>query len=87
MTIVNIVTDRMSNLFVELAERLGATRPTIVHGPIYAVTRRAQTVRGRRRVAVWEYALAIGSPLPTPPLWLSADNRGPLELESTYNAT
>lgn len=51
---------------------------------IYAVTCRGRTARGRWRVEAWEYALAVGSPLP---LWLTEGHGVPLELEATYEDT
>lgn len=35
----------------------------------------------------WEHALAVGSPLPTLPLWISTTRYVPLELERTYEET
>jgi hypothetical protein len=49
----------------------------------------AATIRGRKldrkpAIETWAYALAVGEPLPTLPLWLSEDLVVPLELEASY---
>ena len=54
---------------------------------IYAVSCRGITTRGRWRVEEWEHGLAIGSPLPTLPMWLTESKSVPLELEATYEET
>lgn len=87
VVIVDPVTERSANLYAELAESLGAARPAVADSPIYAVSCRARTVRGRWRVEEWEHVLEIGSPLPTLPLWLTEDRCVPLELERTYEET
>jgi hypothetical protein len=87
VTIVDPVTDRSANPYAELASRLGATPPTTATSSIYAVTCRARSARGRWRVEQWEHVLAVGSPLPTLPLWLTDDLWVPLELEATYEDT
>src|SRR5262249_47538089 len=87
VAIVDPVTDRSANLYAELASRLGAAPPTTARSSIYAVTCRARSVRGRWRVEQWEHVLAVGSPLPTLPLWLTDDLGVPLELEATYEDT
>lgn len=87
VAIVDIVTSYASNLYAELAARLGARPPSIAACPIYAVT--CFTRPGRRgvRVETWEHELFVGSALPTLPLYLSETFRVPLELEATYEDT
>jgi hypothetical protein len=87
VTIVDVVTARSANLYADLAARLGAAPPATAARPIYAVTCRRRTARGRWRVEAWEHALAVGSPLPTLPLWLTDEARVPLELDATYEDT
>ena len=48
---------------------------------------RARNFRDRYRVEAWEHELAVGSPLPTLPLWLTDTLYVPLELEATYEDT
>jgi uncharacterized protein DUF4058 len=87
VALVDPVTERSANLYAELAERLGAEPPAIATASIYAVSCRGIAARGRWRVEAWEHALAVGSPLPTLPLWLTASLYVPLELEATYEDT
>jgi hypothetical protein len=87
VAIVDPVTERTVNLYADLAERIGAAPPAVAKSPIYAVSCRGTKVRGRWRVEAWEHELAIGSPLPTLPLWLTDCLSVPLELESTYEDT
>jgi len=86
VAIVDPVTERSANLYAELADRLGAVAPpaAVADSPIYAVSCRGRSSRGRWRVEAWEHALAVGQPLPTLPLWLSEGDSVPLELELTY---
>jgi hypothetical protein len=87
VVIVDPVTERSANLYAELAERLGAARPSIAASSIYAVSCRSLSFRDRYRVEAWPHELAIGSPLPTLPLWLTETQFVPLELEATYEET
>jgi hypothetical protein len=87
VAIVDPVTERQMNLYAELAERIGAARPAMAKVPIYAVSCRGIKAGGRWRVEAWEHELAIGSPLPTLPLWLTDRLHVPLELEASYEDT
>jgi hypothetical protein len=41
--------------------------------------------RGKQSILeTWSHALGLGQPLPTLPLWLSADRFVPLNLEQSY---
>ncbi|MFO0804118.1 MAG: DUF4058 family protein [Gemmataceae bacterium] len=87
VVIVDTVTNLKPNLYAELAERLGAKEPAIADSSIYAVTCRTRPGRRGVRVEAWEHRLAVGSPLPTLPLYLNEELRVPLELEATYEDT
>jgi hypothetical protein len=87
VVIVDIVTNYTSNLYAELAARLGAKPPSIADAPIYAVTCRTRPGRKGVRVETLERRLSVGSPLPTLPLYLSESFKVPLELEATYEDT
>ena len=87
VVIVDTVTSLTSNLYAELAERLGAKEPAIADSSIYAVTCRTRPGRRGVRVESWEHRLIVGSPLPTLPLYLTETLSVPLELESTYEET
>jgi hypothetical protein len=84
VVIVDIVTSYTSNLYAELAARLGARPPAIAESSIYAIT--CPSRKGVRVEAV-EKRLAVGSTLPTLPLYLSESLKVPLELEATYEDT
>ena len=87
VAIVDLVTERQANLYAELAARLGAAPPAVAQCPIYAVSCRGITARGRWRVVESEHELAVGLPLPTLPLWLTDHLSVPLELEASYEET
>ncbi len=87
VAIVDPVTTRSSNLYAELAARIGAEPPASAGESIHAVSCRPFHHRGRHRIEAWEHTLGIGDPLPTLPLWISDTKYVPLELERTYEET
>ena len=87
VTIVDVVTNRTANLYGELLDELNAIRSDISWSPICAVTCRGRRTGQRWRLETWEHELAIGSVLPTLPLWLPNELMIPLELEFTYEET
>lgn len=87
VVVVDTVTSLTSNLYAELAERLGAKEPAIADSSIYAVTCRTRPCRRGVRVEAFEHRLTVGSPLPTLPLYLTETLKVPLELETTYEET
>ena len=87
VVIVDPVTTRSANLYADLAERIGAVPPTKAKESPCAVSCRSFYYRDRHRVEAWEHPLAVGSPLPTLPLWISDSRYVPLELERTYEDT
>ncbi len=90
VSIVDIVTERQANLYVETLAQLGQTDPRLGDDPngLYCVT-----LRGRRRARqqplldAWYFPLSIGQPLPTIPLWLSPQLPIHLPLETSYQET
>lgn len=87
VTIVDPVTNRTANLYGELLDELAAPRTAISRGTTYAVTCRGRRTGLRWRLESWEHELAVGTALPTLPVWLTADFMVPLELEATYEET
>ena len=87
VTIVDPVTNRTANLYGELLDRLDAPRTAVSRSMIYAVTCRGLRTGLRWRLESWEHELAVGTELPTLPVWLSPDLMVPLELETTYEET
>jgi hypothetical protein len=88
VAIVDVVSARQFNLYAELLERHGHEPGADQLSPLYAVT-----LRGRKRAPrpslldIWFYPMGIGEPLPTLPIWLSANARVLLPLESSYEET
>jgi len=87
--VVDIVTDRTANLHGELIDLLHArdgceweSAPTL-----YAVGYRLTRTRTETILDAWPYELALGSPLPDVPMWLTSDLAVPVELERTYQET
>lgn len=87
VSIVDVVTERHANLYVETLARLrqpehglGAEPPSL-----YAVTLRARR-RGKKPplVDAWFRPLTLGQPLPTIPLWLSPTLNITFPLEPSY---
>lgn len=87
VTIVDTVTSRAFNLYGELLDELGAPRTAVSQSVIYAATCRGRRHGLRWRLESWENQLAVGSALPSLPIWLSSDLMVPLELEATYEET
>jgi hypothetical protein len=95
--VVDLVTTRQFNLYVDLLELIGQTDPSLAPEPpsLYAAACRwrpehaGEAPRGGPpwRLETWAHALVIGRPLPTLPLWLASDLAIPLELEATYEET
>jgi hypothetical protein len=87
VTIVDPVTSRAANIYGELLDELAAPRTAVSRSVIYAATCRGLRNGLRWRLESWEHNLAIGSALPSLPIWLSPDLMVPLELEATYEET
>ncbi len=89
VSIVDIVTARHSNLYIELLELMGLADPSFGSNPspIYAVTCRGDKLRRRPHVKTWAHPLAIGQPLPTLPIGLKDDLWITLDLEWSYEQT
>jgi hypothetical protein len=90
VSVVDLVTVRQFNLYVDLLELIGVADPQLGATPpnLYAVT-----IRGRKQPAkrslldLWYYPMPLGQPLPTLPIWLSPDHRVLLPLEASYEET
>jgi len=87
VVVVDVVTARGKNLYAALLEQLALDQRSNGHGDLYAVTCRAVPPDRPGCLETWVEALAVGSPLPTLPLWLEADLAVPLELQRSYEAT
>ena len=86
VSIVDLVTVRQFNLYAELLAFIGHSDPTLSDPPphIYATSCRWVKKEKRTILEAWSHVLTVGQPLPTLPLWLSADLVIPLDLEQSY---
>ena len=86
VSIVDLVTVRRFNLYVELLAFLGHGDPTLGPEPpdLYAASCRWVKKGKRTLLQAWSHGLALGQPLPTLPLWLREDLVVPLDLERSY---
>ena len=86
VSIVDLVTIRQFNLYVELLAFLGHSDPTLSDPPPYLYANSSRWVKKEKRAILeaWSHVLTVGQPLPTLPLWLAADLVIPLDLESSY---
>jgi hypothetical protein len=87
VTIVDPVTSRAANIYGELLDELDAPQTAVSRSAIYAATCRGLRNGLRWRLESWEHNHAVGSDLPSLPIWLSRDLMVPLELEATYEET
>jgi hypothetical protein len=85
VNIVDIVTARKANLYVELMEFLGHNDPTMTDKPgIYTASMRRVSGVWKAKLESWSNKLTIGSPLPQIPIWLSPDRVLTFDLEKSY---
>jgi hypothetical protein len=86
VSLVDLVTTRRPNLYVELLSYIGQSDPKMLPAPppIYAASCRWIEREERTILETWSHTLAIGQPLPTLPLWLTESVAVPLDLESSY---
>lgn len=89
VAIVDPVTIRRANLYLELLTLFGRDDPTFQPNPpiTYAVVCRSRTVSRQARLENWAHHLTIGQPLPGLPLWLTTDTSVTLDLDGSYEDT
>ncbi|HUR55676.1 MAG TPA: DUF4058 family protein [Gemmataceae bacterium] len=89
VAIIDPVTIRRANLYLELLTLFGRDDPTFRPTPpvTYAVACRSRTVDRRSRLENWAHHLVIGQPLPGLPLWITPDTSLTLDLEGSYEDT
>jgi hypothetical protein len=89
VVVVDIVTTRRANFHAEILRLLGPDDPATWPSPrqLDAIAYRIVPANEGRRLEAWLEALAVGSPLPTVPIWLGGDICVPLDLETTYQMT
>jgi hypothetical protein len=86
VSIVDLVTVKYFNLYIELLAAIGHTDPTLGDPPphLYAASCRWTRQGKRTLLEAWSHVLTPGEPLPTLPLWLGGDLVVPLDLEQSY---
>lgn len=89
VSIVDLVTIRDFNFYLELLDQIGTTDPGLpAEAPsLYAVTCRTRTNGKKPVLDTFNYPLALGVPLPKLPIWLTGDQLIWLDLETTYRDT
>ncbi len=86
VSIVDLVTVRRFNLYLELLSFIGQEDSTLgIETPhLYAASCRWVRKENRTLLEAWSNLLVLGQPLPTLPLWLSENLVIPLDLEPSY---
>jgi hypothetical protein len=86
LVIVDAVTSRTANLHDELMARIG---PGVAAWGerLYTTAYRPTGKNGSAQLTIWQEPMALGSPLPTVPLWLLHGPYVPVYLEETYEET
>jgi hypothetical protein len=86
VVIVDVVTARTPNLYVELLDLIGQSDPSFHPEPplLYAAPCRLTKRDKEWLLETWAQPLSLGRPLPRVPLWLADDLAVPLELEESY---
>jgi Protein of unknown function (DUF4058) len=87
LVVVDVVTERRENLYAALLDQLALVPDDNSSGNLCAFACRATPPEQPDRLESWVTPLAVGSVLPTLPLWLEADLAEPLDLERSYEAT
>jgi len=88
VSIVDLVTVRSFNLYIDLLALLEQSDPAMSPDPppIYAATCRRRMVGRKTRLETWASPLAVGRPLPTLPIWLTETDAVSLDLEVAYES-
>lgn len=89
LILVDLVTDRQTNLYDDLIDRIGQRDPAVTDPlpPIYAAAVRWRPIGRRGKLESWYHPLSVGGALPELPLWLSDDLAVTVALETTYEQT
>lgn len=89
VALVDLVTTRQFNLYVDLVEMIGQADLSFTPEPpaIYATECRWTRDGDTRRFRAWTHTLAVGQPFPTLPLWLADNLAVRLDLEASYEET
>jgi hypothetical protein len=85
VVIVDVVTNRNSNLYHDLLELICQSDPG-QNGDIHLYSAACRMTKPDKdwNLQAWSQPLELGRPLPTVPLWLADNLAVPLELEASY---
>lgn len=86
LIVVDIVTNRRSNLHHQVLELLGQAEGSVLPAEteLYASAYRPAHRAGKNQLDLWPVALAVGQPLPLLPLGLRGAFFVPVDLEAAY---
>ncbi len=89
VVLVDIVTIRNNNLYLELLDHFELTDSDMSEndGGVYAACCRTRRMETKTVFDIWRKPLKLGRPLPTLPLWLTEKFSIPLDLEASYEDT
>lgn len=86
LVVVDVVTTLAANLHDELMQRL-ALQTDRLNADLYAIAYRVAETDQLSHLDLWQEPLAVGSPLPTLPLFLKGGFYLPIDLDRTYQTT
>ncbi len=89
VVLVDIVTIRTDNLYLELLDHFELTDSDMSENDegVYAAYCRTRRMETKTIFDFWRKPLKLGKPLPTLPLWLTEEFSIPLDLEASYEDT
>ncbi|MEM7130159.1 MAG: DUF4058 family protein [Chloroflexota bacterium] len=87
LVIVDIVTNRLTNLHNALLDQMGLTWLDYLDTQLYATAYRPHQTDEGEVLEIWTEALAVEQSLPTVPLWLRDGPCLPIDLAITYERT
>lgn len=89
VVLVDIVTIRNSNLYLELLDHFELSDAVMRENDegVYAACCRTRRMETKTVFDFWRKPLQLGKPLPTLPLWLTEKLSIPLDLEASYEDT
>jgi hypothetical protein len=86
LIVIDVVTGRRANLHHEIMALMpSAGAPLVPEGSLYAIAHRPYRRNGEELIDLWPARLAVGEPLPTLPLAISAEVVLPIDFEAAYS--
>lgn len=86
VVVVDVITTRHADMQAAIFEALDTPAPAELPAGLSAAAYRSLGRDADGQLQVWPFALAVGQPLPTVPLWLGGEFAVPLDLEASYAA-